>query len=151
MRKRAFVTGGMIALILILGSSTAFAANLQLNPSEIALIKSEISSGKPIKDVLDEHHITMGQIRNALGMALNKGGKLSNTQIAMIATRLGLDASQIQSEIASGKTLIQVLKDHNITDAQLQTVFKTTSGLGQNIKRVAKTSKKTREKDTASG
>lgn len=125
MRKKVFITGGMIALFLILGSSTAFAANLQLNPGDIAIIKSELASGKPIKDVLEEHHITMEQIRGALGTILEGRDhhKLSNTQIATIATKLGLDVDQIQSEIVSGKSLHEILKSHNITPDQVRDAF----------------------------
>jgi hypothetical protein len=125
MRKRVFVTGGMIALLLILSSSTAFAANLQLNPNDIEIIKSEIASGKPIKDVLVEHQITMGQIREALGAVLDESGhhKLSNTQIATIATKLGLDVDQIQGEIADGKSLHEILQEHNITPEQMRAAF----------------------------
>lgn len=122
MRKKVFVTGGMIALFLILSSSTALAANLQLNPNDIATIKSELASGKPIKDVLVEHQITMKDIREALGAVANEEGhhKLSNTQIATIATKLGLDVTQIQAEIASGKSLHEILKSHNITPDQVR-------------------------------
>lgn len=125
MRKKVFITGGMIALFLILSSSTAFAANLQLNPRDIAEIKSEIASGKPIKDVLVEHHITMGQIREALGSVLDESHrhKLSNTQIATIATKLGLDVDEIQGEIAEGKSLHDILKAHHITKDQFETAF----------------------------
>ena len=125
MRKKVFITGGMIALFLILSSSTAFAANLQLNPNDIANIRSEIASGKPIKDVLVEHQITMGQIREALGSVLDEQGhhKLSNTQIATIATKLGLDVDEVQAEITDGKSLHEILKDHNISREQIKAAF----------------------------
>ena len=115
----------MIALFLILSSSTAFAANLQLNPNEIASIRSEIASGKPIKVVLEGHHITMRQIRGALGAVVDEKGrhKLSNTQIATIATKLGLDVGQIEDEIASGKSLHEILQAYNITQEQVETAF----------------------------
>lgn len=125
MRKKVFVTGGLLALFLILGSHAALAASLDLSSNEVAVIKSEIASGKPIKDVLEEHHITMAQIRSALGAVVNEQGrhKLSNTQIATIATKLGLDADLVQKEIASGKTLQQILGDHSITEEQLRAAF----------------------------
>jgi type II secretory pathway component PulF len=126
MRKKAFIAGGVIALFLILSSSHALAADLQLNPTDIASIRSEIASGKPIKDVLEEHHITMATIREALGAVLHENGKhhkLSNTQIATIATKLGLDGDQIEEEIASGKSLHEILKAHNITRDQIEAVF----------------------------
>ena len=124
MRKKVFITGGLLALMLILSSGTAYAAGLQLSPDEVATIRTEIQSGKPIKDVLEEHHITMGQIRGVLQGGLESNGhKLSNTQIASIATKLGLDATAIQAEIASGKSLQQILKDHSITEDQLKAAF----------------------------
>ena len=125
MRKKVFITGGMIALFLILSSSTAFAANLQLNPNDVASIRSEIASGKPIKDVLEEHHITMRQIRGALGAVIDEEGrhKLSNTQIATIATKLGLDPTQIENDIASGKSLHEILLANNITPEQMRAAF----------------------------
>jgi hypothetical protein len=130
MRKKVFITGGMIALFLILSSRSALAANLQLNPSDIAVIKSELASGKPIKDVLVEHQITMEQIRGALGAVIGEDShhKLSNTQIATIATKLGLNVDQIQSEIASGKSLHEILKSHNITQDQVRAALSTKIG-----------------------
>lgn len=142
MRKKVFITGGMIALFLILSSSTAFAANLQLNPNDIASIRSEIASGKPIKDVLEEHHITMRQIRGALGAVVDHNGhhKLSNTQIATIATKLGLDVDQVEDEIASGKSLHEILQAHNITQEQMKAAFgprpKGAKNFKQNLKHV---------------
>ncbi len=129
MRKKVFITGGMIALFLILSSSTALAANLQLNPNDIASIRSEIASGKPIKDVLVEHHITMKQIRGALGAVVDDSEnslgkhKLSNTQIATIATKLGLDPTEIENDIASGKSLHEILQANNITPDQMKAAF----------------------------
>ncbi len=128
MRKKVFITGGMIALFLILSSSTAFAANSPLNPSDIAEIKQELAAGKPVKDVLVEHQITLGKIRGILA-AMHDGGyelgrhKLSNTQIATIATKLGLDVDQVQNEIAQGETLHQILQNNNITLDDIRAAF----------------------------
>lgn len=119
----------MIALFLILSSSTAFAANLQLNPNDVASIRSEIASGKPIKDVLLDHQISMRQIRGALGAVIDEHPnslgrhKLSNTQIATIATKLGLDPTQIEHDIASGKSLHEILQANNITQDQMRSAF----------------------------
>jgi hypothetical protein len=125
MRKKVFITGGVIALFLILSSSTAFAANLQLNPNDVASIRSEIASGKPIKDVLLDHQISMRQIREALGAVVDEEGrhKLSNTQIATIATKLGLDPTHIENDIASGKSLHEILQANNITQEQVSAAF----------------------------
>lgn len=125
MRKKVFITGGLLALFLLLSSSTAFAQSLKLSSDEIATIKTEINSGKPVRDVLKAHHISMDAIRSALGstgMGKHKA-KLSNTQIASIATKLGLDPVAIQAEIDSGKTFQQILKTHNITPDQIRKVF----------------------------
>lgn len=65
MRKKAFFTGGLLVLMLLL-SNTAFASNLQLNSEEVNKIKTEINAGKPVKDVLKEHNITMDDIRSSL-------------------------------------------------------------------------------------
>lgn len=65
----------------------------------------------------------MDQIRAALGTTLNENHKLSNTQIATIATKLGLDVNTVQTEIASGETLQQIVKANNITEDQLKSVF----------------------------
>ena len=159
MRKKVLLTGGLIALILILGSTTSFAqaagsqtslgyntqvdssawiatiaTKLNLTADDIASIKSELASGKSVQQVLADHNITMAEIRTALGTTLNTHHKLSNTQIAMIATKLGLDVNTVQAEIASGKTLKQILKDSNITEDKLKSVLGTV-GQGKKIRR----------------
>lgn len=125
MRKKVFITGGLIALMLILSSSTAFAQSLKLSSDEISTIKTEITAGKPIKDVLKDHNITMGQIKSALGdtQYAKEHFKLTNTQIAAIATKLGLDVSILQAEVDSGKNLPEILKAHNITLDQVKEVL----------------------------
>lgn len=125
MRKKVFITGGLIALFLLLSSSTAFAQSLKLSSEEIALIKTEINSGIPVRDVLKAHHIGMNQIRAALGsteMGKHRA-KLSNTQISTIATKLGLDPVTILNEIDSGKTFQEILKAHNITKEMIKTAL----------------------------
>ena len=133
-------------MILILGStSAAFASSgsatsvhgwtsvaeqLHLSPSDVASIKSEIAAGKSIKDVLAEHNITMDQIRSAIASVGSTGGHLSNTQIAAIGAKLGLNATNIQNDINSGKSLQQILAEHDITNEQLHAAlgsFKKTS------------------------
>ena len=129
MRKKVFLMGSLIALMLIFASSTAFAANLQLSADEAHSIKNEIASGRPIKDVLKEHNITMGQVRSALAGMKAEGfhgkslHKLSNTQIATLAEKLGIDAGTLESEIDSGKNLPEILKDYGITREQLKETF----------------------------
>lgn len=121
MRKRVFITGGLIALMLIISSNTVFAQSLKLSQEEMTAIRTEIDSGKPIKDVLKKHNITMPKIRAFLGET-GQGKdhiKLSNTQIATIASKLNLDPKTIQAEIDSGKSFAQILKDNDITKKQI--------------------------------
>lgn len=137
MRKKVFITGGLLALMLILSSSTAFAQSLKLSSDEISTIKTEITAGKPIKDVLKSHNITMSQIKSALGDTgyAKEHFKLTNTQIAAIATKLGLDMSTVQSEIDAGKSLPEILKAHNITPDQLKSVLGSEMGHEKNMKK----------------
>lgn len=125
MRKKVFITGSLLALFLLISSSTAFAQSLQLSSDEAATIKTEIHSGKPIKDVLKDHNISMSKIRAALGSTgIGKHRtKLSNTQISTIASKLELDPVQVQSEIDAGKSLPEILKAHNITQDRIRQVF----------------------------
>ncbi len=125
MRKRVFITGSLLALFLLLSSSTVFAQSLKLSSEEITTIKTEINSGKPVRDVLRAHNIGMDTIRAALAathLGKNKQ-KLTNTQIVNIATKLNLDPSVVQSEINSGKSFQEILKTHNITQEQIRQVF----------------------------
>lgn len=130
MRKKVFFTGGLLALFLLISSNTAFAQSLALSSDEIATIKTEIQSGKSVRDVLKEHNISMDKIRAALGSTpLGKErAKLSNTQIASIATKLGLDPQVVQSEIDQGKTLKDILKAHNITEEKIRAAFEEVVG-----------------------
>ncbi|NBV42506.1 hypothetical protein EBR96_07040 [bacterium] len=114
-----------MALFLLLSSSTAFAQSLKLSSDEIATIKTEINSGKPVRDVLRAHNIGMESIRAALA-ATHPGKnkpKLTNTQIASIAAKLNLDPIVVQSEIDAGKTFQEILESHNITRDQIRKVF----------------------------
>ncbi len=137
MRKKVFITGSLLALFLLISSSTAFAQSLQLSSDEVATIKTEIHSGKPIKDVLKDHNISMHQIRTALGSTgIGKHRtKLSNTQISTIAAKLGLDATQVQAEIDAGKSLPEILKTHNITQDQIRQVFGEITGVKHGTKK----------------
>lgn len=154
MRKKVFIAGGLLALIILLGSSTAFAQSpsktssrttnprihsevwiskvateLHLTSEDVAAMQAEIAAGKSIKDVFAEHNITMAQIRNALGtVSGSEHVRLSNTQISNIAGKLGLDPVKVQADIASGETLPQILKKYNIGKAQLEEVFGQVSG-----------------------
>lgn len=125
MRKQVFFTGTLLAIMFLLASTPAFAQGLKISNDEAQTIQTEIKSGTPIKEVLEKHNITMKQVRSALHRAGFQEGKhkLTNTQIATIASQLGLDAHQIQAEIESGKTLRQILIDHNITADQIRKVF----------------------------
>lgn len=141
MRKKAFIAGGVVALILLLGSTRAFAQSqsssnlregsmissvatkLRLSPSDVAAMKSEIAAGKPVKDVLAEHNISMDDIRAAIQSAYPQHKHLSNTQIAAIATKLGISATDVQSKINQGETLSQIMSDYNITPEKIRAVF----------------------------
>lgn len=46
--------------------------------------------------------------------------KLSNTQIAFIAKKLGVNTNDVQTEIAAGKSLPEILKAHNLTKEQIK-------------------------------
>lgn len=124
MRKKVFFTGTLLVLMLVLAASTtAFAETLSISNDEARSIKSELKEGKPVKDVLERHNITMGQIRSALtqnGGFENGNRKLSNTQIAAIAVRLGLNPETVQAQIEAGKTLQEILKENNITQQQIK-------------------------------
>jgi CRISPR/Cas system CSM-associated protein Csm2 small subunit len=110
---------------MLLLSNTAFAQTLQLNNDEITKIKTEINQGKPVQDVLRSHNIDMNKIRSTLAETeLAKGNhKITNTQISNIAKKLGIDASDIQTEITAGKSLNQIFQAHNITQDQIRTVL----------------------------
>lgn len=125
MRKRVFFSGTIIAIILLLSSSSAFAHSLKISDAEAQLIKTEIKEGAPIKDVLEKHNITLGQIKKALAGAGFKQGKrtISHAQIVSLTTKLGLDVKQVQEEIESGKTFKEILKEQNITQEQLRDAF----------------------------
>jgi uncharacterized protein (DUF433 family) len=142
MRKKAFITGGLLVLMLLL-SNTAFAQTLQLNSEEISEIKTEINAGKSVKDVLQAHNISMDAIRNTLAeTSLAKGHhKLTNTRIATIAKKLGVSVSDIQSEINTGKSLQEILQTHNITKEQIRNVLAEQTGNDHPIKKV-RTNKK---------
>ncbi len=125
MRKKAFITGGLLVLMLLL-SNRAFASTLQLNNDEINKIKTEINAGAPVRDVLKSHNISMEAIRSTLaetGMGKDHH-KLTNTQITNIAKKLGVNITDIQSEIAAGKSMPEILRTHNITKEQIRNILK---------------------------
>lgn len=140
MRKKAFIAGGVLALILLVGSTRAFAQSsssalregavissvatkLHLSPDDVAAIKSELAAGTSIKDVLAEHNISMDDIRAALASAYPQSKHLSNTQIAAIAAKLGISATDVQAKIDRGETISQIMADYNITPDKIRAVF----------------------------
>jgi uncharacterized protein (DUF433 family) len=146
MRKKAFITGGLLVLMLLL-SNTAFASTLQLNSDEITKIKTEINAGAPVKDVLKSHNISMEAIRSTLAeTGIGKSHhKLTNTQIANIATKLGVTVTGIQAEIDAGKSMSEILKNHNLTKEQIRNVLSSEQvntdqkmRTGKNLKRTVK-------------
>jgi len=143
MRKKVFLAGSVLVLMLILGSGLASAESPQANPhhhghhglfleeiasklnlssDDIESMKLEIKSGLSIRDVLANHGITMNDIREALGTVMNDH-RLSNTQIQTLANKMGLDADEIQAEIDSGKSLHEILKGHDITPEKVHATF----------------------------
>jgi uncharacterized protein (DUF433 family) len=146
MRKKVFFIGGLLALIIILGATHAYAQSstpdlkhghgwndtvlsdlattLNISPTDLAAMKTEVDSGKALKDVLAKHNITMDQVRAALATVSKSDHRhMSNTAIMAVATKLGLDTASVQADIEAGLTFKQILKKNNITDAQLQTAF----------------------------
>lgn len=145
MYKKILVTGGVVSSLLLTGTATTFAqtsttdqvkdmrpmhrmhtaehiadmaAKLGLNADEV---KQELDAGKKLPDILKEHNITKEQMDKLFPRP--ELPKLSDEQIANIATKLGLNADEIKQELAAGKKLPEILKAHNITDGQLKTVF----------------------------
>lgn len=131
MRKKVFFTGGLLALFLLISSNTAFAQTLALSSEEIASIKTEIQSGKSVKEVLQAHNISMDKIRSVLGATpLGKErAKLSNTQIASIAAKLGIDPETVQQQIDAGKSLKEILRAHNVSTEQIRSAFEEVVGV----------------------
>lgn len=131
MRKKVFFTGGLLALFLLISSNTAFAQTLALSSEEVASIKTEIQSGKSVKEVLRAHNISMDKIRSVLGATpLGKErAKLSNTQIASIATKLGIDPETVQQQIDEGKSLKEILRSHNVSGEQVRAAFEEVVGV----------------------
>ena len=128
MRKKVFLAGGVIALFILIGTTThAYAqsaqAKLNLSTDDITAMRAEIAAGKSVKDVLAEHNITLDKIRSAISVAYPQTKHLSNTQIAAISAKFGINAADVQNEIAAGKSLQQIMKDHNITPDKLRAAF----------------------------
>lgn len=126
MRKRVFFVGAFIVIALLFASPVAFAEEVRLDRDEIMSMKKELQEGIPVKEVLEKHGITMGQIRSMLtksGGFEHAGKKLTNTQIASIATTLGLDVDSVQADVESGKTLQEILQDNSITQDQMRDAF----------------------------
>ncbi len=146
MRKKVFFIGGLLALVIILGATHAYAQSpapsfkhgsgwndtilaevatkLNISPTDLATMKAEVDSGKALKDVLAEHNITMAQVRTALATVSKTDHRhVSNTAIMAVATKLGLDTKSVQADITSGLTFKQILTKYKITDTQLQTAL----------------------------
>ena len=146
MRKKVFLMGSLLALVIILGASHAYAqaptvnvknggrwndtvladvaTKLNISPTDLAAMKAEIDSGKAFKDVLAEHNLTMVQVRTALAtVTQTEHAHASNTAIMTLATKLGLNATSVQADIANGLTMKQILTKYNITNTQLQTAL----------------------------
>lgn len=154
MRKKVFFIGGLLALVIILGATHAYAQSpvssfkhasgwndtilsdvatkLNISPADLATMKAEVDSGKALKDVLAEHNITMAQVRTALGtVSHSEHNRASNTAIISLATKLGLDTTSVQADITAGLTFKQILTKYNITNTQLETAL---ASLHPNVK-----------------
>ena len=126
MRKRVFFAGAFVVVALLMTSPVVFAEEMEMTREEVLSIKTELKSGKPIKDVLEKYGITMGQIRSVLnknGELEHRGKKITNTQIAAITETLGLDPETIQEEVEQGKTIQQVLRQNNVTPERVREIF----------------------------
>ncbi len=143
--KKVLVTGGIVSSLLLTGTATTFAqtstadqvknvkpmermlradhladmaAKIGLNTDEI---KKELDAGKKWPDILKEHNITPAQMHSLLGKHVRP--PLTDDQIAGLATKLNLKLDEIKAEIAAGKGLPTILKEHNITQTQMKTAF----------------------------
>ncbi len=143
--KNVLVTGGIVSSLLLTGAATTFAqtstadqvrnvkpmervlradhlaemaTKLGLNTDEI---KQELDAGKKWPDILKEHNVTQAQMESLFGK--RDRPPLSNDQIADLATKLNLNVEEIKGEIAAGKELPAILKEHNITQEKMKTAF----------------------------
>lgn len=145
MYKKILVTSGVVSSLLLTGAATTFAqtstvdqvkdtrpmhrmltaehvadmaAKLGLNADEL---KQELEAGKKLPEILAEHNITKDQMDKLFPRP--ERHKLSDEQLANLATKLGLNIDEIKQELAAGKKLPEILKEHNITAEQMKTVF----------------------------
>ncbi len=145
MYKKILVTSGVVSSLLFTGAATTFAqtgmmnqvkdtrpmhrmitaeriadmaTRLGLNADEI---QKELDAGKKLPEILQQHNITKEQMDKLFPRP--ERPKLSDEQLADIASKLGLDLATIKQELASGKKLPEILKAHNITDEQLKTIL----------------------------
>lgn len=145
MYKKILVTGGVVSSLLLTGAATTFAqtstvdqvkntrpmhrmltaeriadmaAKLGLNADEL---KQEMNAGKKLPEILKEHNITKEQMDKLFPRP--ERAKMMDEHLADIATKLGLNVEEIKQDLAAGKKLPEILKDHNISDEQLKTVL----------------------------
>lgn len=142
--KNVLVTGGIVSSLLLTGAATTFAqtstadhvknmkpmhhmlkadhladmtTKLGLNTDEI---KKELDAGKKWPDILKEHNVTQAQMEELFGKHMRP--VLTDDQLASLATKLGLNVDEIKKEIAAGKALPAILKEHNVTQEQMKTI-----------------------------
>ncbi len=145
MYKKILVTSGVVSSLLLTGAATTFAqtgminqvkdtrpmhrmitaeriadmaTKLGLNADEI---QQELDAGKKLPEILQQHNITKEQMDKLFPRP--ERPKLTDEQLADIATKLSLNLDEIKSEIAAGKDLHQILKAHNITPEQMESIF----------------------------
>lgn len=164
MNKKLLATGGIVSSLFLVGTSIAFASTdttadksmhhaiptqwvttmaskLGLNPEEV---KTELSTGKTLKDIFNEHDITPEKVKAAFGdhtkhkrmkMGHEIGtkphmftGKMMHMQkdivqpemFQMQATILGITTEQLQQELKDKQSFMQVVEAHGLTRADLK-------------------------------
>ena len=138
MKHKYLVSVGMGVLALMLLTGTAFASavstpsvstshkGIMLSDQQINTIasefgidavklKEEVVTGTKFKDILKQNNITMAQLKAVFGNRTP-----TSQMISAFASKFNLDPTQIQTELQSGKTLKDILKEHNITAQQIR-------------------------------
>ncbi len=80
-----------------------------------------------------DYQAPYSQQTNATGMHIMHRWN-SGTKAASLATSLGLDPVQVKQEMASGKSLKQILADNGIVPGQIQRAFEKTRKIRNNRK-----------------
>lgn len=122
MRKKVFFSGALIALSLLIISTPTFAQGLRISNDEAQTMRTEIAAGKPVREVLTKHNISMQQIMRAmksLQPITISGKKISRTQIATAVRSLGINPQEVQKEILAGTNFQDILKKYNLSEQDI--------------------------------